>query len=264
MAKRVLPYTPILQRYHDLPGPRAERLDAATHTDAADVAADLTASFDRLCATYSNVGEPFVPAGTRPDLAAPEEGKVRTTNALVARLQRQATWKVEGRPDLTFRYVEREVSLLRTKNAEFDGPEQAAHSAGRVLLADLLLADLSGAPIIGEIKVTHEQQTDKDPYSALIQALAGAVHIAIPSQRERLVRHCQSSRLNRLDGPVGVYVITSSYDQKQTYMRELLREAIRLADDLGQLEVPWLGPIAFLDATQGPSGGLVLRPLAVS
>lgn len=98
---------------------------------------------------------------------------------------------VGTRPDLSYVYVEREVSVLRTTgDATWDKPNGAG-KAGQSLLPDLLLANRHDhTPIIGEVKVTKRgsNQTDKDHFAAPVQALAAVAHLATPAQYERL-RH---------------------------------------------------------------------------
>ncbi len=78
--------------------------------------------------------------------------------------------RVEGRDELTFRYLAREISPLRGIR-----PERRS--------MDLLLCSQDGTPGFGELK----RGADNLPYYALIQLLVHTVELATPRQRSRLV-----------------------------------------------------------------------------
>jgi len=254
--KVTIPYTPILEQYHGLEKlSRQERLADAKRLakNATPVVRNFGNSIERFALAYSNAYEPFLGRPGRKPLPKPSGPHIETGNQLVARLPRGRV-RVLGRPELDFRFVEREVSVIRTRHASFDVPEQAARSAGRALLCDLLLANADDkTPIIGEIKVTRGQYTDKDPYSALVQALASAAHLVIPAQYGRLLHHFPR-RFRADHGRVDVYVITGSYDSRLTHMKDLLEAARSLAGRLLEEEsvTRYVRRIEFLDAA--PAG----------
>ena len=95
---------------------------------------------------------------------------------------------VAGRPDLGFRYLEREISPLR-------GSGLARRSM------DLLLLGEDGTPILGELK----RGPDSLPHFALIQLLVHLVELSSASQRERLVR--LGVPPEKKDGPMDLYLI---------------------------------------------------------
>lgn len=81
-------------------------------------------------------------------------------------------------------YLDRELVATRTAGG--------AAPAGTAVRLDLLLANRGDrTPIVGEIKRTGEHDakaTDKDPFSALVQALACVSQLASPAQYARLTR----------------------------------------------------------------------------
>jgi hypothetical protein len=87
---------------------------------------------------------------------------------------------------LAAQYLDRELVATRTTGG-------ATHS-GTAMRLDLLLAAADRIPIVGEIKRTAESTgrvvpgTDKDPFSALVQALACTAQLATPAQFARLSR----------------------------------------------------------------------------
>jgi hypothetical protein len=94
-------------------------------------------------------------------------------------------------------YLDRELVATRTTG-------RAVH-AGTAVRLDLLLANRSDrTPIVAEIKRTSDSQpkaTDKDPFSALVQALACVSQLASPAQYARLARRGAATRHRSVDVP---------------------------------------------------------------
>jgi hypothetical protein len=88
--------------------------------------------------------------------------------------------------ELACEYLDRELVAMRTT--------AGTASPGIAVRLDLLLAATDRTPIIGEIKRTADATgrgvpaTDKDPFSALVQALACTAQLATPAQYARLSR----------------------------------------------------------------------------
>lgn len=94
---------------------------------------------------------------------------------------------------------------------------------------DLVLAHVpSGAPIIGELKIAH----DKDPYTGLVQALAGASQLVSVSQRERLNRHVGPLASADDEPLVDVYVLLGAYPKTGRDRFKQLDWAAKLASQL--------------------------------
>jgi hypothetical protein len=70
---------------------------------------------------------------------------------------------------------------------------------------DILLADLeTRTPIVAELKLPG----DMDPFFALVQALAGAAHLATSAQYERMRNHLQRGKFPAISAPPRIDVFT--------------------------------------------------------
>jgi hypothetical protein len=105
-------------------------------------------------------------------------------------------------PDLAFEYVDRELLLQRTESpAKWEN--DAANRGG--IRPDILLADLeTRTPIVAELKLPG----DMDPFFALVQALAGAAHLATSAQYERMRNHLKRGKFPALSAPPRIDVFT--------------------------------------------------------
>ena len=105
-------------------------------------------------------------------------------------------------PELAFEYVDRELLLQRTKSpAQW---ENGAINRGGIR-PDILLADLEiRTPIVAELKLPG----DMDPFFALVQALAGAAHLATSAQYERMRNHLKRGKFPALSAPPRLDVFT--------------------------------------------------------
>lgn len=104
---------------------------------------------------------------------------------------------------LTCRYLDRELVATRTTGG-------ATHEGTAVRLDLLLCNDADRTPIIGEVKRTsdvdplhrhHKPATDKDPFSALVQALACAAQLSTLAQYARLARWGRTEARGKKDTP---------------------------------------------------------------
>lgn len=120
-------------------------------------------------AAYPPLHEPLVDQKRKALPETVDVSHLRST-AEFARALEGGVHAARDRPDLGFRYLEREVSPLRG-----GGVERRA--------MDLLLLSSDGTPILGEFK----RGPDSLPYYALIQLLVHLVELSSPAQRERLV-----------------------------------------------------------------------------
>jgi hypothetical protein len=206
--KIVIPFTPMMALHYRMarrPLPTVAAQCATAEAWAADPSELIDAYIEsvRLFQTYANPKEHFLnlrPDGTphRDPLPKPPSLPVANTDALVSWIDEHSGFGISEHPELQLGvdYVEREVSVIKTRNAMWDDPE-AQGSAGRALQPDLLLRTRDGTPAIGEIKVTRpgratksgalgQPNPDKDPLAALVQALAAVAHLATPPQYARL------------------------------------------------------------------------------
>lgn len=128
--------------------------------------------------------------GTTPDFIHPKDTKKRQrdkqkfaqqskTRVFAAALTMlgEEVIEVAGEPDLSFRYVAREIVPARA-------PDYRWPSKSKPPQVDLLLAHVDRTPIVAEAKIAR----DMDPFFALIQVLAMASQLATPAQLDRL-RH---------------------------------------------------------------------------
>ena len=129
--------------------------------------------------------EPFYDtARADPDRYRTSPDQINSTIKFAAQISDGAAREVAPTPALAFRYVDRELSPLRTTSDN--------RSARRSL--DLLLANANdGLPIYAELKIG----ADKPSYSALVQILALAADLLPASQRERLQQHAGAPHSNR-------------------------------------------------------------------
>lgn len=131
---------------------------------------------------------------------------------------------VAGSDDLGFRYVEREIIPTRTKpQLPFAGGE------GKHVRVDLVLANVAtGRPIIGELKIA----SDKDPFTGLVQALAGAAQLVSAHQRGRLMT-LDRQLASIADEPlVDVYVLLGNFPRSGRDRFKQLERAVELAAQL--------------------------------
>jgi hypothetical protein len=164
-------------------------------------------------------------------------------------------WDVLGDDSLSFYYIDRELLVTQAKGlAAPTSPDVAS------LRLDLLLANAKdGLPIVAELKVTtpERESPDKNPFFALIQALACASYLLPPPQMARLRRHDRGRRLKIDDGRLDVYVVTVREPPASKSWFELRDAAERLSaatiEDLGR----WIRTIAFVELAwlDKPSGG---------
>jgi hypothetical protein len=139
-------------------------------------------------------------------------------------------------------FLDRELVATRTTGG-------ATHEGTAVRLDLLLCNRADRTPIIAEVKRTsdvdplkehYEPATDKDPFSALVQALACAAQLATPAQYARLARWGRTLAHGKKDLPAeadiaacdprvfDVYVVLHNRPQG-THLRRLGEEAERLA-----------------------------------
>ncbi len=125
----------------------------------------------------SLIKEPFYPKGRKklPSPPTPVD-EISTTNHFVSQLCDRSAHAVNDADALAFRYVDREISPLRT-TTQRKIPRRSL---------DLLLENCNDkTPIFAEFKM----RDDKLSYFALVQILMLAVEFLWPAQRERLKAH---------------------------------------------------------------------------
>ena len=210
---RTIPTTPLVRRYRDL-GPMSQAQRLAQARKALDqpeaLASEFAASVERFRA-YDNAREHFYPPTRAPRQAG---AVVERTNDLVLALRdhggldpRDALDRVTDHDagsgvtsvaavDLACDYVHRELVVQRTTSPA--GWDDGASNRGGGTRLDVLLADRADrTPIVGELKLPG----DRDPYYALVQALACASNLATPNQYARMRAHLRAGRFPAGENP---------------------------------------------------------------
>jgi hypothetical protein len=221
----VLPFPRLIKRYVELKdAPSAERLRQADTVTAAELAEEFAESV-AAHAGFAHIDEPFFPTDPERDDPKSDGAEARTFGWSMAIKRTLPHIAVTGAPELNFRYVGREIIPTRTQHR----PTYEEGAAGNQVRVDLVLAHVpSGRPIVGELKIAD----DKDPYTGLVQALAGASQLVSLSQRERLNRHV--GPLASADGEplVDVYVLLGAYPKAGRDRFKQLDLAAKLSSQL--------------------------------
>jgi hypothetical protein len=254
-----IPLTPLAKRYANLPKNHKARLGMAKELlkspdrlveEFFDSLADSKRFFDAPDHDHSR--EPFYEEERTfsddigPGLAStPSLGRWFEEN-------RGRVWKVLGDVDglLDFHYLDRELvstrapgeRLARGRSTRF-GPR-----------LDLLLAKAdSRAPVIAEVKVTslNKQtggwQLDKDPFYALIQALASAAYVLPAKQFSRLAHHDPRRLLDLGQQRVALYLMIGREPEMARQWFDLRECAERLSNAILPNLSPHVETIAGLD-----------------
>lgn len=131
-------------------------------------------------------------------------------------LEKQRVLKVDGAHELSVEYVDFELYVMRTTGkAKFDmirDGEIEPRNAGGALKVDLVMASTEDrVPTAAEVKVGD----DKEPFSALIQALTYLAHMVSPRQYKRLRDQLpQASFPNTDHGRGDAYVLLYRFGEK--------------------------------------------------
>lgn len=154
-------------------------------------------------ASYDNQQESFHSGADDRDSTSFSPGsKTRVVAQSLITMIEGGTVEVAGNQELSFRYVDREIVSARTPKATFRTVDGDARSASTLPKLDLLLASGDGTPIVAELKVGD----DRDPFYALIQALAHAAMLVTENQLKRL--HAQYPKdISKDCEKVDVYVV---------------------------------------------------------
>jgi hypothetical protein len=176
---------------------------------------------------------------------------LESTDALARWLsdRHQQRWQVLGDDSLSFYYVDRELVSTRAPGAKLangkstrDGPR-----------LDLLLANAhTRRPIVGEVKLTRHGSPDKDPFFALIQALASAAYILPTEQLARIRHHDGDRRIDADSRRIDIYILVGESPERSPVWFDLRDHAEQLASaitpqihqqiaTIAGLELAWFG-----------------------
>ena len=196
-------------------------------------------------------GSPIARACAPVDPPPPLPPKIRRTPDFARWAKASGNATVSGDPQLSFRYLDRELDCMRTEPGQ---PLEDGTPSKKALLLDLLYEDLDdGTPILAELKI----RKDENPLYGLIQVLAAAAHLVTAAQRARLRNvYGLTAALPRTGGPyLDLYVIFFNPEVKGEWVT-VLRHTLALRDVLLKHSAikPLIRRIEFLHATKGPNG----------
>jgi len=262
--RQVVPATPLRRLYQGL-----RALDALARRElACQIHLALASSFveapDRLADLCNRSFEAFLGYDPkrlkyldkpRSRLKVTDDSPLRSTDAFVATVQAMQTpIQVDNAAELSFRYVERELSPLRTTNGVLETGEPASKSGTGG--ADLLLQNYQDqVPIIGEIKISR----DATLLLALVQALTYALEFSTPRQIGRLARSFVEFKDLVAPSRVDVYLISamSPQDEPHPTIRKFVEQLAEKLCSCGN--VCFLRRIAYLEADLTKDGRLFFR-----
>jgi hypothetical protein len=172
---------------------------------------------------------------------------IKKTNDLVAILKNNDLNIVNNNKNLSFQYLAREVSPLRTTgNAKFESG-QSGRSSGTGGLDFIGWNVNNNIPILGEIKVN----SDENPFFALIQLLTYLSELVTPNQINRINK--TGLFANHISEPVFyLYIILSNYNYNSKPRTRILQETIVLANKLKK-EIDEIFEISILEINE-PNG----------
>lgn len=167
----------------------------------------LVAEFTSGIEAFRGYGNPegFYSNKNRAPKAPDPIGQIRKTHHVAWYLRQQLLLEVGNAPELNAEYLDYEIAPARTTNRAYFDDDGGSWRTG--IFVDLLLVSSDNrTPIVSELKI----RDDKDPFTALIQMLAGAVHLATADQYERLREFMPagafpSTEQPRLDGYLLLY-----------------------------------------------------------
>jgi hypothetical protein len=236
-----VPRTPLAKRYADLHRKRRSKFEPGDHERRLQMATELLADPKQLVKEFrQSVAEAnrfFIEHNHGEDGFYEKSRKLRrdiepglaSTPALSRWLEqnRARRWPVLGDDSLSFYYLDRELVSTRAPGRRLAGG-RSTRLGPRI---DLLLADAHDRPIVGEVKLTVKNRPDKDPFYALIQALASAAYLLPENQLARLKneRHDRDCRLELGDGRLGLYLLIGDEPEAADYWFELRECAERLS-----------------------------------
>jgi hypothetical protein len=252
-----VPRTKLFDLYVELKGMNTEqRLSRAKQVDVDELVGAFHESIAAVDDFFSNKGagaEAFRPEEKAPPDRVPG---LDSTHALARHLIDTAAkeWVVAEDETLNFFYLDRELVTTRLPGARLAGGKST--KAGPSV--DLLLANArTKLPILAEVKLTRASGgTDKDPFYALIQALACAAYVAPSDQLSRLQHqlHGSEGRLDPAATRLEVFLLIGSPHDRSKLWNELRGYAQSLAEEVGPRVAENVSRIAGLELYWGKSG----------
>ena len=156
---------------------------------------------------YENINEPFLSAAPRKPLCKSGSTITKTNDVTSAFEENSENIIVVDGLGYDFRYIDREVSPIRTTNAEFDtGMSGQSSGTGGLDFIGWNLKDQ--IPVLGEIKVKN----DEDPFFALIQLLTYCSELSTGNQIKRINETQLFGTRTTIYKPFYLYVILVDYN----------------------------------------------------
>ena len=152
-------------------------------------------------------------------------GQIRKTHHVAWYLRQQRLLEVGNAPELNAEYLDYEIAPARTTNRAYFDDDGGSWRTG--IFVDLLLVSCDiRTPIVGELKIR-----DKDPFTALIQMLAGAVHLATTDQYGRLCEFLPAGAFPPAEQPrlEGYLLLYRFLETPQADLESLDRQADQLS-----------------------------------
>ncbi len=187
---------------------------------------------------YENSGQSFMTDTSRKELeeGSNPKGIFENTNDVIYHFQEimktNNEISIPNATNLNFKYLEREVSPLRTTGAEFDTGKPGRSSGGGGL--DFIALNNDGYPILGEVK----RDDDQNAFYALIQLLTYCSELATESQVARLVNDTKLLNGHKLapdtDMKFYLYVIFADYNFNNKSNKKLYNATKKLAEIVKQ------------------------------
>lgn len=252
-AGSALSLTPLREYYDALGILKEQEQTALAEAHAKDprlLARRFRLSLEMLEA-HSGIDASFYPPGRRdpPNPPTPVD-EIKSTIEFASQLCDGRAQVVEGVPDLSFVYVDRELSPLRTT-----APDRVARRS-----LDLLLANSGdGTPVLAELKI----RADKPAYFAFVQVLMLAAELLVSSQRRRLKGHPPAENMVWSEtGPFAdLYLVAFEPPETGKYRERSFKATQEISRRLvvDPAVASFIRRIAYLEAVVD-DGGLAFKP----
>lgn len=195
-------------------------------------------SKEHFAKKYEYNDEPFLSKSSRKPIDNNVISISRTQNIISVFQANKKLIHVKNDSKYDFKYLQREVSPLRTTNAEFEtGKSGKSSGNGGIDFIGLNLDnDLPNLPILGEIKVGGDQ----NPFYALIQLLTYLSELSTPNQIKRINKTELFGNIHLTDETsFYLYILlvnTSSSDIKKELLSKTQNLAARLQEDIKEIK----------------------------
>ena len=154
--------------------------------------------------------------------------KISNTNDVVSLLEQNKVNIVVNNKSLNFRYIEREISPLRTTGNSMFLTGESSKKSGTGGLDFIALNEKDNLPILGEIKVKN----DKNHFYAIIQLLTYLSEMSTPNQIDRINATGLYDNIRLDTDKFYLYIISSQYNMRSKPRQKILSNSNELAEKL--------------------------------